>query len=191
MVILEKHGINVPYGNFGSCGLLGLPSTMSLPLPSSEDARLNALRRYDILDTGAEQAFDDITLLASQICGTNIAMISLVDRDRQWFKSKVGMTTNETPRDMAVCEYGILNPGVMVVEDTLLDERFAANPLVTGASEDKILRRGAAHHARRLRVRDALRERSACEDVEPGAELGVAGVESPGYRLARTTSEPG
>jgi GAF domain-containing protein len=96
----------------------------------NDDARVVALQKYDILDTEPEKAFDDLALLASYVCKTPIALISLVDEDRQWFKSKVGVTLSETPRDIAFCSVAIQQPDIFVVPDTLQDERFRNNPLV-------------------------------------------------------------
>jgi PAS domain S-box-containing protein len=104
------------------------------PLPIDEATRLATLKRYRLLDTPAEADFDDLTTLAATICGTPIAMIRLIDTHRQWFKSRVGMPTSETPREVAFCAHGILQTeDLFVVPDALNDQRFHDNPLVTGA----------------------------------------------------------
>jgi len=103
------------------------------PLPTDEVKRQAALDRYRILDTLPEADFDDITTLAAQICGTAVALISLVDRDRQWFKSRHGIAAAETSRDVSFCAHAILNPHeVFVVNNAEFDPRFAQNPLVVG-----------------------------------------------------------
>ncbi len=106
------------------------------PYPENEAQRQQALEQYNLLDTLPEQAFDDITTLAAHVCKTPIALVSLVDRHRQWFKSKVGIDAEETPRDQAFCAHAILDPGeVLVVPNAEADPRFADNPLVTGGPQ--------------------------------------------------------
>jgi PAS domain S-box-containing protein len=104
---------------------------MQAPLPENEAERLAALRGLDILDTPPEPDYDELSALAADVCQAPIAQISLVDERRQWFKSGVGWTPGETPREVAFCAHTILQPDLLIVPDARADERFANNPLVT------------------------------------------------------------
>ncbi|MGB3595681.1 MAG: GAF domain-containing protein, partial [Pseudomonas neustonica] len=97
----------------------------------SEQRRLQVLAQYQIMDSASEQAFDDITALAALWLEMPVALISLVDDHRQWFKSKVGLEAEETPRDLAFCAHAIKQSELMQVPDAQLDSRFSNNPLVT------------------------------------------------------------
>jgi PAS domain S-box-containing protein len=100
-------------------------------MPENEGERLAALRDLGILDTPPEPAYDELSYLAANICQSPIALITLVDENRQWFKSRVGLAAGETPREVAFCAHAILQPDLLVVPDASADQRFANNPLVT------------------------------------------------------------
>ena len=104
---------------------------LQAPQPANEADRLAALHDFQILDTPPDDAFDRITRIASRILKTPIAIVSLVDKERQWFKSRLGVDTEETPREVAFCAHAICEQDVMVIQDASEDQRFADNPLVT------------------------------------------------------------
>jgi GAF domain-containing protein len=102
------------------------------PIPADEPTRQRALEDLALIDSPDEPAFDDLAHLAAIICGTPIALISLVDGNRQWFKSRVGLAASETPRDISFCGHAIVEDRLFEVPDAAADPRFANNPLVVG-----------------------------------------------------------
>lgn len=106
---------------------------MKAGIPVNENLRLADLYQYNVLDTPAEEEFDHLVKLASRICSVPISLISLIDAERQWFKARLGITEEETPRDTSFCSHGILNGDLFMVPDAANDNRFADNPMVTGS----------------------------------------------------------
>jgi len=102
-------------------------------LPTNEAERLHALRSLQILDTSHEERFDRVTRMAKRMFGVEISLVSIIDEDRQWFKSKQGLDASETPRDISFCGHAINEDGLFIIPNAIEDERFADNPLVTGA----------------------------------------------------------
>ena len=105
---------------------------MAAPMHKREEKRLEALKKAKLLDTPKEAKFDSVIFLASEICETNIALFSIVDEKRQWFKSKLGLDVEQTDRSISFCGHTILTDDILEVRDTLKDTRFLDNPLVTG-----------------------------------------------------------
>ena len=112
---------------------LSQPTFKRPQIPVTEAERLEALKALHLVDTPPEIALDEITTLASQICGVPISLISIIDENRQWFKSKVGLEIQETSRDISFCAHAVYDSKTLIIEDALLDERFQKNPVVTGA----------------------------------------------------------
>ena len=106
---------------------------MKAPKPKNEVQRIKILWQYDVLDSVPEAVFDKLTQLAALICGAPIALISLVDEDRQWFKSKFGVSLSETTRDVSMCSHAILQRDLLIVPDATRDKRFQDNPLVVSS----------------------------------------------------------
>ncbi|MCU0771789.1 MAG: GAF domain-containing protein [Verrucomicrobia bacterium] len=105
---------------------------MALPQPANERQRLKVLWQYEVLDTVPEAMFDDLTELAASICAAPMALVSLVDENRQWFKSAQGLTQRETSRDISFCAHAICQTGLFMVPDARKDPRFKDNPMVRG-----------------------------------------------------------
>lgn len=106
---------------------------LTAPIPDNEAARLRSLRDLQLLDTAPEERFDRVVRFAAEQLDMPIALVSLVDEKRQWFKARFGLAAAETPRDISFCGHAIAASGLFVIEDARLDSRFADNPLVTGA----------------------------------------------------------
>jgi PAS domain S-box-containing protein len=153
------------------------------PVLTDDAGRVASLERHQILDTAPEESFDRLIRLASLLTGAPIALISLVDQDRQWFKARVGLDATETGRDISFCGHAIASEEIMVVPDALLDDRFADNPLVLGAPFIRF------YAGVPLVARDGHRLGTLCViDTEPRAGLSV--IETDGLQdLARTVMD--
>jgi serine/threonine protein kinase len=134
LALLQKDPVRRPQSAEEVMAWLDQGTPAPLPAPQ-EEARLTALRRYRILDTDPEEGFDELAALAAHVCNTPIALITLIDADRQWFKSRVGLSLKETSRNVSFCTNTVGAADVFVVRDAREDERFAANPLVCGSPQ--------------------------------------------------------
>ena len=158
------------------------------PTIKKEAQRLKVLWQYDVLDTVPEEVFDDLTELAARICEAPVALISLIDEDRQWFKAKVGVTLSETSRDISFCAHAIKQTDLFIIPDATQDARFANNPLVISDPKIRFLRRRATDHAGRLRARDVVRDRPSPASIAARTTTGPARTVAPRDDAARTAA---
>ena len=165
-----------------------------------ETARVNALNHYSILDTLPEQIYDDIAALASLICGTPMSLVSLVDTDRQWFKSAVGIEVHETPRAQSFCAHTIPTARTLIVKDAQQDPRFMDNPSVTGDPGHPLLCRRSHHRTGRPCPGHSLchRHHTPHPLADPNLRIGSIGASrygadgnAPHHRSQRASSKPG
>ena len=152
------------------------------PTPTNETERLKALKAYSVLDTLSEKEYDAITQLASYICDTPIALVSLIDEERQWFKSTVGLEASETPRNISFCQYTIMGDDIFEVANALESELFSENPLVTGNPDIRFyagapLRNKEGYNLGSLCVIDT-KARSLTDDQKKALQLLAAQVVS-------------
>ena len=162
------------------------------PLPEKEAVRLAVLKNYNILDTPPEKAFDDIVTLASTICDTPIALVSLIDKSRQWFKACLGLCSQETSRDIAFCAYAIVDPTkIFEIPDAHEDPRFCNNPLVTGEPYVRFYAGAPLVTGIGSGARDALRDRHGAERTFGQAAHGAGSPCPPGGRASGIASSEG
>lgn len=150
---------------------------LSAPIPENDDQRITSLRDMTLLSTPREPDFDRLTRLASKLFGTEIALITLIDQERQWFKSRVGLDISETPREISFCGHTIASQQTFIVNDTLADSRFHDNPLVTGGPKIRFyagepLRNGASFLIGTLCVMSNVPREFSKEDEKSLQDLG-------------------
>lgn len=162
------------------------------PTPDDDAERVAALRRLGVLDTAPERVFDDLVLVAQALFGTPIALISLIDADRQWFKANIGLPARETPRSVSFCGHAIAHDAALIVPDATEDPRFHDNPLVTGGPNIRFyagqpLRLPDGHKIGTLCViDDVVREEPSAEKLAAFAALGRLAAEIFAHRAAGT-----
>ena len=165
-------------------------SAMKAPIPPNEAARLAALRALDILDTPPEETFDDLATLAASVCQVPIALISLVDDERQWFKSRVGWTVGQTLRDISFCGHAILGPDLLVVPDATADRAVRGQPARDQRHGRPVLRRCAPGDAGRTRPWRPLRHGPPPAQLDGGADAELTHPRAPRIRTRVPAPEP-